>query len=145
MKIQKIIFILAIVILIFLFVKNTPRNSNTQPGVNQKSVLAIYKGNLPCADCEGIEATLTLYENRTYLLKQIYKGKDNNSYNEEGTWSTRVGTPTDSKATVYQLHPKGVDNTWNYLRIKDTTLRPLDQNLNPISSPFNQDLKQIEK
>lgn len=34
-----------------------------------------YQGTLPCADCAGIDYTLTLNEDETYTLAQVYQGK----------------------------------------------------------------------
>ncbi|MCX7548506.1 copper resistance protein NlpE N-terminal domain-containing protein [Xanthomarina sp. F1114] len=36
----------------------------------------IYTGTLPCADCEGIEVTITLNKDQTFKLKDIYLGKE---------------------------------------------------------------------
>ncbi|MCU0334040.1 MAG: copper resistance protein NlpE N-terminal domain-containing protein [Chitinophagaceae bacterium] len=35
----------------------------------------VYKGTLPCADCQGIETTLTLNADKTYGLLSTYIGK----------------------------------------------------------------------
>lgn len=35
----------------------------------------VYKGTLPCADCQGIETTLTLNADKTYNLLSTYLGK----------------------------------------------------------------------
>ena len=35
-----------------------------------------YKGVTPCADCDGIETTLTINADNTYTLKMNYLGKD---------------------------------------------------------------------
>ncbi|MEX2593665.1 MAG: copper resistance protein NlpE N-terminal domain-containing protein [Anditalea sp.] len=35
-----------------------------------------YEGVVPCADCEAIKTVLTLNENRTFILKTTYQGKD---------------------------------------------------------------------
>lgn len=35
-----------------------------------------YQGTLPCADCAGIDYTLTLNEDQTYSLTQVYQGKE---------------------------------------------------------------------
>lgn len=35
----------------------------------------IYRGTLPCADCEGIVTTITLNPDHTYVMSTVYKGK----------------------------------------------------------------------
>ncbi len=46
-----------------------------------------YKGVLPCADCEGIEMSITLNENATYAIKSQYLGKGNKIFEQHGTFS----------------------------------------------------------
>lgn len=45
-----------------------------------------YKGVLPAADCPGIETTLTLNSNKTYILHSVYIDKDS-SFDEKGTYT----------------------------------------------------------
>lgn len=48
----------------------------------------IYKGVLPCADCEGIETVIELDSDFTYVKKTIYLGKGDNLVKEtSGTYS----------------------------------------------------------
>ena len=48
-----------------------------------------YKGILPCADCEGIETTVTLNENATYAIRTVYLGKGHKVFEQKGsfTWN----------------------------------------------------------
>jgi copper homeostasis protein (lipoprotein) len=46
-----------------------------------------YKGILPCADCEGIETTITLNENSTYAIRTMYLGKGHKVFEQKGTFS----------------------------------------------------------
>lgn len=50
--------------------------------------LGKYKGVLPCADCEGIETTLEIKEEKRFLLQWIYLGKHNeeNRFELSGKW-----------------------------------------------------------
>lgn len=54
---------------------------------NSLDYLGIYKGKLPCADCEGIETYLQLSEDFTYLLVQKYLGKTNARKEKRGVFS----------------------------------------------------------
>lgn len=58
----------------------------------------VYEGVLPCADCEGIETTLELKDDETYVLTSTYLGKSdqNNTFTYEGdfTWSDDGSTIT---------------------------------------------------
>ena len=56
---------------------------------NAKSSLdyiGTYKGNLPCADCETIETTISLKEN-SYTKETVYKGKSKEVFKETGNYS----------------------------------------------------------
>lgn len=46
-----------------------------------------YQGVVPCADCEGIDTTLTLNQDNTYVLSKTYLGKDGEAFKEEGSFS----------------------------------------------------------
>jgi uncharacterized lipoprotein NlpE involved in copper resistance len=46
-----------------------------------------YSGVTPCADCEGIETTLTLNKDLTYALHAKYRGKDNKVISKQGTFT----------------------------------------------------------
>ncbi|GGG94302.1 hypothetical protein GCM10007415_31760 [Parapedobacter pyrenivorans] len=43
-----------------------------------------YRGTLPCADCPGIDYTLTLNEDNTYQLKTRYLEKGDTAFTESG-------------------------------------------------------------
>lgn len=45
-----------------------------------------YKGTLPCADCEGIETTLTLKSDGTYIKSVVYLGKDDKPFIDRGNF-----------------------------------------------------------
>jgi len=56
---------------------------------NAKNMLdweGIYFGITPCADCPGIETTLTLNRNFTYKLSLVYQDRDVNPFIETGTF-----------------------------------------------------------
>lgn len=55
---------------------------------NSLDYLGVYKGVLPCADCEGIETEITLNKDETYTMKTKYLGKDEKVLDELGdfTW-----------------------------------------------------------
>lgn len=70
----------------------------------------IYKGVLPCADCEGIETKVTLRDDNSYTIKRLYLGKDETVFQETGDlqWtedgSTVVLTNSnDGNATLFKV------------------------------------------
>jgi len=78
-----------------------------------------YVGTLPCADCEGIDVTLQLKNDSSYIMNSVYKGSrvdsSNNHLVDNGTWSTNGDTII--------LSAKG--NTTKYIKT-DTALIQLD-------------------
>lgn len=50
-----------------------------------------YVGTMPCADCEGIDVSLQLNSDSSYILNSVYKGSrvdsSNNHEVDNGTWS----------------------------------------------------------
>jgi len=57
----------------------------------------VYKGVLPCADCEGIETSLTLNMDNGYQLSTTYLGKDATSFKQQGRFEW------DAKGSVIRL------------------------------------------
>jgi len=51
----------------------------------------IYKGILPCADCEGIATELTLNKDLTYTITTSYLGKPGNSTSDNGKFNWDAG------------------------------------------------------
>ena len=140
---KKIILILFVLLLIiyFLFTFTPLKQYVSIPQIPQLPFTitqTIYSGKLPCADCSGIDATLTMSSNNTYTQVYVYEGK-NTSFTEKGTWKEIKGTPKDPGALVYQLIPEGTGNK-TYYAVDGNQLKPLDDTMKEISSPFNLNL-----
>ena len=55
---------------------------------NSLDYIGMYQGVVPCADCEGIETTLVLADESSYVLKTKYLGKKDIKINEQkGTYA----------------------------------------------------------
>lgn len=87
----------------------TTRSSPT-PADNSRTALdwpGVYRGVVPCADCEGIETIVTLSRDNTYTVRRRYMGKDDR-YNQTGgtfTWQpdgNRILLKDDAE-TLYQV------------------------------------------
>ena len=69
-------------------VKGKPAaTDNTHTSANSVDWQGIYKGVLPCADCQGIATALTLNNDNTYVLTTKYLGKDSVGHQEKGNFS----------------------------------------------------------
>jgi hypothetical protein len=106
-----------------------------------------YRGVLPCADCPGIDTTLSLLANSSndlahtrYVLKSSYQER-NNTFTETGTWTIVRGTPDNPDAAVYQLKPMDGGQPTNFLRVSDNEILQLDRQRRRIDSKLNFSLK----
>jgi copper homeostasis protein (lipoprotein) len=62
--------------------------ANEQPtATNSLDYLGTYKGTMPCADCPGIETSLELSEDFTFVLTRKYVGKATKATETKGTYS----------------------------------------------------------
>jgi heat shock protein HslJ/uncharacterized lipoprotein NlpE involved in copper resistance len=53
---------------------------------NSLTYIGMYKGKLPCADCAGIETTLELAEDFSYVLNRKYLGKNDKIAEAKGSF-----------------------------------------------------------
>ena len=70
----------------------------------------VYEGTLPCADCEGIETTIELKDDHTYVANYNYIGKSDgdNKFTNEGTFTwdilgRTITLQSDTQTTQYQV------------------------------------------
>lgn len=64
----------------------TPAVSDGHNAQNSLDVEGTYLGTLPCADCKGIQTTITLKSDSSYTKTDEYLGKGDNTIKEEGKW-----------------------------------------------------------
>jgi copper homeostasis protein (lipoprotein) len=117
------------------------------PRAGTAILLGVYKGTLPCADCDGLETVLRLYAkgkfDTTYAFfvrTQTYRGAPHGDVvlTDRGDWAVLRGDATDENATVYQLNPDNEKNS-DSLLLQDNgnALVQLDREQKPIDTPFN--------
>ncbi|WP_264564894.1 copper resistance protein NlpE [Flavobacterium sp. N3904] len=86
----------------------------------------IYKGVLPCADCEGIETTVTLNKDKTFSLATKYLGKgEGKVFIEKGSFTW------DKTGTSVTL--EGSRDRPSQYKVGENTLTQLDMQGNPIT------------
>jgi uncharacterized lipoprotein NlpE involved in copper resistance len=86
---------------------------------NSVSWQGTYKGTTPCADCAGIQTTLTLNES-TYVLETVYLGKSNEVYKTEGKF---VWNAEGSRITLDNEKTNGFNTQF---RVGENVLWQLD-------------------
>lgn len=100
--------------------------------------VGVYKGMIPCADCEGIVVEIRLNGDNTYERVMSYLGKDENKFTDEGVFEW------DEKGSKIRFvtYEKDVAN-W-YL-VGENKLLMLDAEGNRIESNFPTEIYIIEK
>jgi len=107
--------ILRLILFIFLcagsfFCKSqkTAKSTVTTGSHNSQNSLdwdGIYRGVLPCADCEGIQKTIYLNKDGTYKVKVKYLGKQDTptEYSGKFGWSSQGNTITLNELNGQQI------------------------------------------
>jgi predicted secreted protein len=117
-------------------------------------LFGVYKGTMPCADCEGLETTtLRLYAkakiDTTYAFfvrTQTYRGAPHGevTISDRGEWAVLRGDADDDNATVYQLNPdKEQQSEALLVQDKGAALVQLDRDLKAIDTQMNVTLKRV--
>lgn len=96
-----------------------------------------YQGLLPCADCEGIDTSLFLDKDGTFVLQEIYRStrEGDRAFAKYGKWARTADklVLTDSEGDKRYFRPVG------------KSLEMLDQSSAPIESPLNYRLDPAEQ
>lgn len=87
-----------------------------------------YVGELPCADCEGIQTIIQLNSNLTYKKKSIYLGKSKDTFQVEGKFKW-----DDSGNKIYLKN----DNQSQVYKVEENALVALDQDGNKIQGALS--------
>lgn len=145
------IIIFAVILILSAIVFNpsgtiqSPTASHTYTSSGSASVVqaysVVYTGTMPCADCAGIDTTLTLYTQQpgdghgTFSETLVYQGRDVEPFTMQGTWTTLRGMPGNNNATVLELI-SGSDTSY-FQQLNPTTLQALDGDQNPLPPSLN--------
>ena len=88
-----------------------------------------WRGVLPCADCEGIETSLFLEKDGTWVMNERYQGvrEEPSSFASYGTWAR----------TADKLVLTDSNGEKSYYRAKGNELEMLDREGNPVASQLN--------
>lgn len=78
---------LAGALLVALIITGCSEKSANTSGEAANGGDLLYEGVLPCADCEGIETSVTLHDGDRYTLRSLYLGTDQPAVVERGTFT----------------------------------------------------------
>jgi copper homeostasis protein (lipoprotein) len=116
-------------------------------------LFGVYKGTMPCADCNGLETVLRLYAKGKfdttyafYVRTQTYRGAPHGdvTISDRGEWTVLRGDAADPDATVYQLNPDDEQRSEALLvQDKGAALEQMDRDLKPIETTMNMTLKRV--
>ncbi len=110
--------------IIIIFIGCSPKINTTQAlPTGDNSMVSLdwdgtYTGTIPCADCQGIETSLTLKKDKTYLLKTKYIGKSDIFKEKSGTFTWN----TEGSTIILQ----GITNAPNQYLVGENILFQLD-------------------
>lgn len=100
-----------------------------------------YQGLLPCADCSGLDTSLFLEQDGTFVLQETYRGAKggDQTFTSQGTWARTADklTLTESNGEKRYFHPEG-----KTLRMLDRSGAPIVSQLNYVLSPVTKPLPQ---
>ncbi|BBU94975.1 MULTISPECIES: copper resistance protein NlpE N-terminal domain-containing protein [Providencia] len=98
----------------------------------------VYTGVLPCADCSGIEATLLVNQDGSYVEQLVYLGtKDGDTaFHDTGKWDIENNK-------LRATNPKG-ESTYFAQSADGQSVTLLDLDGNPIETQMNYTLDQVK-
>lgn len=98
----------------------------------------VYKGTLPCADCEGIVTEIRLNDDNTYEKVMEYQGKGNNKFRETGNFQW---DETNGKIIITDES----SNTKEWYKVGENLLLALDTEGNKIESTIPEEMYTLIK
>lgn len=109
---------------------STPAPATPPQTFGVANFAGVFSGTLPCADCPGIDTTLTLKTDGGYLLHSAYRER-NASFDEQGIWMVEQSDHTvrlqpegdGARETRYQIVAK------DEIRMTDTQGKPIASTL----------------
>ena len=147
--------ILACMVVVSLSACNTgKRDNNVQTNESQETYVAdpahnsrnsldwagVYKGTLPCADCEGIEVEVRLNDDLTYERVMIYLGKGENRFTDNGRFEW-----DENGSKIKLISNNNPDEVKSWFQVGENKLFVLDIEGNRIESNFPPETYIFEK
>jgi uncharacterized lipoprotein NlpE involved in copper resistance len=110
--------------------KNTNHAAHEKSSDKSLDFRGIFYGFLPCKDCTGIKATLSLKQNNNYLLVTQPAKESSREFYEKGKYNwndenkTLVLTPTKGGAVVRHYH---IENEGTLIQLNDDGTRMINE------------------
>lgn len=151
---SKTLFLLSFSLIFLSCLSRESKSNSTTNDTNEMMVEAdnpityTYSGTLPCADCPGIETTLTIDEtNQEFALQRIYLDRKDGLFETTGSLDIKQGFEDNNEAIVYVLHIPGRLKTEEVMYLQDNPDRItlLSQSGNRIESNLNYHLSLLSE
>ena len=123
------------------------------PNSGSAILFGVYQGNLPCADCSGLDTVLRLYAKSKYdttyafyVRTQTYRGAPHGdlTFSDRGDWAVLKGDAVNPNATVYQLN-SGQHAESLLVQENGAALVQLGHDQKPIDTKRNMTLRRISQ
>ena len=114
-----------------------PESGDASATGQSGEIAGVYQGVLPCADCGGIENTLTLRANNTFTWRRTYlKNEPLSTPEQTGKWELRENVielfPVDvTSANAHERQCFGAEKP-GMLRLFDIQCAPMEENADNI-------------
>lgn len=115
-------------------VETTRAEPGMQPDAaanDMRALAGTWAGLLPCADCPGIDETLVLSADGSFVLTDTYRERAGTSNVVQGTWSM------EAHGRRIRLDPGNKEDIDRFFAVDADALVPLDTEGKPIDSPFD--------
>lgn len=110
--------------------------SSEDAGFDIKGFAGTFSGTLPCADCPGIDTTLVLDPDGSYVLTEVYQDSPDGRFETDGTWTA------EADGTQIRLDPNSKSERDRlYAITSDDELAQLDLEGEPIESSLDYSLQ----
>ncbi len=110
--------------------------ASAAPGFDIAGFVGAYANTLPCADCGGIDTTLTFAADGSYQLDEVYQDDTHSSFSTKGRWEVKADGKT------LRLTPDDKDEVERWFVVHSPTeLHQLDRDGKPIQSPLDYSLR----
>lgn len=135
---KKQFVVITLVLFTFLIACNSnPKIHQNLDAIPDNSLTSIdwpgvYRGVLPCADCEGIETEIKINANLTYEMSSTYLGKNEEAIRENGSF---IWDEAGAKITLENENPKSESNQF---LVGENILFKLDAKGNKIESELKE-------
>ncbi len=133
MKIAALFSAMVLLLVACTTTKNIKETPVADDALTQKAI-AVWEGNLPCADCESLDYQLTLKADKSFDEKSLYRGESLSEVHETGTWLMN----NDSVIILKQG-----ETVLKYFSFHGQHLEMMDLEGKPIESSLNYQLQKV--